>query len=154
MGEANEIIKEIAVDTTLIPVCTNTCIKCDDCDDCDCKCGQALCIANSVCNSVSTGSATVTIPANSCITKIYASMPNVPKDAKYIRIEVTAGLTTIFCHALTNDPTPGVQFDTTLVQPLCVGNTSATATVTALDENNKPLDEILTLTVVYCPNCC
>lgn len=151
MGSSNKSAKEIAAANTIISECTNSCIS--DCDCC-CKCGQALCIANSVCNSVSAGTATVIIPANSCITKIYASMPNASQNAKYIRIEITSGATTIFCHALPNEPGRGVQFDTTLVQPLCVGNTNATATVRAFDQNNNQLNEILTLTVVYCPNCC
>ena len=81
-------------------------------------------------------------------------MPNASKNAKYIIIEVTTVSTTIFCHALPNEPSQECRFDTTLVQPLCVGSTNATATVTALNQNNQHLDEILTLTVVYCPNCC
>jgi hypothetical protein len=153
MGGTKEIIKATTIHSTSIPPCSNGCYI----SDCDCDCckgGQALCITNSVCNSVSTGSATVTIPANSCITKIYASMPNAAQNAKYIRIEVTSGSTTIFCHALPNQPGTGVVFDTTLVQPLCVGAEDATATVTALNQNNNQLNEILTLTVVYCPDCC
>lgn len=125
--------------------------------DSDCCCGggsgQSLCIASSVCSSVSTGSATVTIPANSCITKIYASMPNASNNAKYIRVQIT-GATSIFCYALPSVPSSGVTFDTNLIQPLCVGNIAATGTVTAFNETNGTLNEILTLTVVYCPNCC
>ena len=48
MGGSNEIIKATIVHSTSIPICSNSCNKCDcDCDCC--KCGQALCIANSVC---------------------------------------------------------------------------------------------------------
>jgi len=170
MWGTNEIIKEIAVESTSIPKCSNICGFGCDCD-CDCgKCGQALCIANSVCASNITvfqsqpsptpqppsSSVSVPILANSCITKIYASMPNAPTAAKYILIEVKQLVTdtTIFCHALPNLASMGPVFDTTLVQPLCVGSTGATATVTALNENNVVINEFLTLTVVYCPDCC
>ena len=176
MGGTNEIINEIAADSTPIPPNPNICGFGCGCDcDCDCgKCGQALCIAKSVCSSniiidtspppsiplplplaALSSSVSVTIPANSCITKIYASMPNAPQKAKYILIEIVDGSSNkFFCHALPNQPGTGITFDTTLVQPLCVGTTDATATVTALDQNNKPVEEFLTLTVVYCPNCC
>jgi hypothetical protein len=158
MEGTNEIIKEIAADGTPIPECSNICAFGCGCD-CDCgKCGQALCIANSVCdsniNEVASSSVSVPIPANSCITKIYASLPNAPSSVKYILIEVTVGPNNIFCHALPNLGSEDPVFDTTLVQPLCVGNTGATAKVTALDNGDDPQNANLTLTVVYCPNCC
>jgi hypothetical protein len=164
MEGTNEVIKEIAADSTSIPACSNICAFGCGCD-CDCcKGGQTLCITNSVCDSniiinqkdPSSVTVSVPIPANSCITKIYASMPNAPTAAKYILIEVTQLVTsiTIFCHASPNLASMGPVFDTTLVQPLCVGSTDATATVTSLDQNTKPIEEFLTLTVVYCPNCC
>jgi hypothetical protein len=170
MGGSNEIIKEIAADSTPIPECSNICAFSCGCD-CDCcKSGQTLCIANSKCASNITvfqsqpspapqppsSSVSVSIPANSCVTKIYSSMPNAPTAAKYILIEVKELVmdTTIFCHALPNLASMGPVFDTTLVQPLCVGSTGATATVTALNENNVVINEFLTLTVVYCPGCC
>lgn len=166
MRQAKDIINEISADSTSIPPSSNICGMGCGCD-CDCcKSGQALCIANSVCTTniivnqpppvqAASSSVSVTIPANSCITKIYASMPNASTSAKYILIEVEdGGSNKIFCHALPNLASAGPVFDTTLVQPLCVGNTDATATVTALNQNNAPLNEFLTLTVVYCPNCC
>ncbi|MEQ8155492.1 MAG: hypothetical protein ABRQ25_11505 [Clostridiaceae bacterium] len=122
--------------------------------DCCCNNRQALCTASSVCSSVSSCSASVTIPANSCITKIYASMPNASQNAKYIWIQIIGPAGNIFCHALPNEPGRGISFDTNLIQPLCVGNTAVTALVTAFNQNNNAINELLTLTVAYCPDCC
>lgn len=164
--DPNEILKEIAADRTSIPECSNICAFNSDCACNCCNGGQSLCIANSMCASniivitmqplipPSTSSVSVIIPGGSCITKIYAAMPNASVDAKYILIEATVGSTNLFCHALGANPSTGVEFDTTFVQPLCVGSSDATVKVTALDQNNTPNNEFLTLTVVYCPNCC
>lgn len=159
MAGSNEIIKEISVTSTTIPQCSNACSFGGCCDCCCCNGGQALCIAKSECDSESTIPALVDIPANSCITKIYASMPNASTNAKYFLIEILDGDSTkIFCHAVPNTGNEDPVFDTTLVQPLCVKGTSGTGnaiiTVTAFNQTNTALAELLTLTVVFCPDCC
>ncbi|MFA9398981.1 MAG: hypothetical protein ACERKV_12065 [Clostridiaceae bacterium] len=153
MGGANEIYKEITADTTEIPECINSCMY----GGCCCKCGGGLCIANSVCatniGEDPSSSVSVTVPGKSCITKIYASDP-FATNTKYMLVEVIDGSANpIFCHTLPNLGNDDPVFDTTLVQPLCVGDTDATAKVTAFG-NTAPVNDKLTLTVVYCLNCC
>lgn len=161
----HDIIKKVSVTNTTIPECTDAC-SFSGCCNCCCCCnsGQALCIAKSVCDSnigasVPTSSVSVNIPGNSCITKIYASMPNPSTNVKYFLVEIEDGDSNkIFCHALPNTGTDDPVFDTTLVQPLCVkapiSSNDATITVTALNQNSSAVNEDLTLTVVFCPDCC
>jgi|GEM_PF-763646 len=127
-----------------------------DCN-CKCQCGrrQCLCVANSVCESDDDGVATVTVPANSCITKIYASFVQEMGEAKFALIEGISEETIFFCHRFVEDSNFGGEFDTTLVQPLCVGDEDVTFTVTAFAPNGDIQDNALvTLTVVYCEDCC
>lgn len=161
---SNEITQNISSTNTTIPECSNACSIGGCCDCCCCKGGQALCIAKSKCATniippVSSSSVSFTIPTNSCITKIYASMPNAPTSAKYILIEIIDGdLDRIFCHGVPNTGNDDPEFDTTLVQPLCVrapiSGGDATIKVTALNQSNSPINAELTLTVVFCPDCC
>lgn len=113
-----------------------------------------LCVATSACAVASKGDTeiSVTLPANSCITKIYTSGKNgIQFDS--ILVTVNNGTGDIFCYRFYLRESLGLQednFETTLVQPLCVG--SEEATVTAKFEGGC-IDEG-TLTVVYCEECC
>lgn len=136
--------------------CCSSC--CENC--CGCGGGQALCNAKSKCaDDIGNGIVTLInkIPSNSCITKIYVAAPNVDDKTKYIMIEIKVGGDMIFCHGVPNSPSIGIEFDSNFIQPLCIDNAANTVTVTALDQNNGQVikDKLrLTLTVVYCENCC
>lgn len=115
---------------------------------------QCLCVATSQCDELE-GTETdlsLTLPANSCITKIYVSGSN-GGNLDSILITVNNGTEDIFCQRfyLQGAAGPqGEQFETTLVQPLCVGDTEST--VAAEFEGSDPSEG--TLTVVYCTDCC
>lgn len=123
---------------------------------CKCNCGgdgatSALCIARSVCNS-GQASTSVQIPPNACITKILASIQQTAAASRFAAITITPNVDlaqNIFCHRFLEDSQQGAEFDTTFVQPLCVGPAGATALVTAANSSAN-----VTLTVIYCPNCC
>lgn len=119
--------------------------------------GSGLCITNSVCDTGTEGTATVTVPGNSCITKIYASFiknPGGGSDPKYLFVSFDSGESS-FCHFIGEGPQPNSgSLDTTLVQPLCVGpeNVMVTAQAQAQGGVNTTAANVA-LTVVYCPFC-
>ncbi len=114
-----------------------------------------LCIARSVASEeiVDGGSVQVMVPANSCITKIYASGEALG-DTRLLHILIE-GFTigeTYFIHRSPARPEGDFAvFETTLVQPLCVGEVDSLVRARFVR-----LGELFsgTLTVVYCENCC
>lgn len=114
-----------------------------------------LCIARSAASIeiVDGGTITVPVPANACITKIYAS-GQAAGDTRllYIEIEVVNFGPAFFSHrARADSDGQFATFETTFVQPLCVGNIDSA--VRAGFVRLGPQFEG-TLTVVYCENCC
>ncbi|HPT76513.1 MAG TPA: hypothetical protein PLC16_07260, partial [Defluviitaleaceae bacterium] len=92
------------------------------------------------------------LPANSCITEIFVSGRSAD-DFDSILITVNNGTENIFCqrfYVAEDAGVAGVNFETALTRPLCVG--AGGATVTATIEGGTA-DEGL-LTVVYCESCC
>lgn len=115
---------------------------------------SAFCIANSVCEAAEEGDAEIAVilPANSCITEIFVSGRSAD-DFDSILITVNNGTENIFCqrfYVAEDAGVAGVNFETALTRPLCVG--AGGATVTATIEGGTA-DEGL-LTVVYCESCC
>lgn len=117
---------------------------------------KILCAAQSVTDSkpdVTTLS--VDIPPNVGITKIYASItqnPGMPIDGGSIVIlEGTA----TFAFAFDKDPqaTRG-KYETTLVQPLCIGPEGAVILLSSSNSGVLVPAAALVLTVVYCPDYC
>lgn len=125
--------------------------NCQQQQECNCNGGGGggLCNAVSQCDTGET-TATVIVPAGSCITKIYASYQtqNASDSAGLVTISNEGG--TYFCQRFESKPSSkfGI-FETTFVQPLCVGDEDATVTVTGPDNTQS-----VTLTVVYCTDCC
>ena len=77
---------------------------------------------------------------------------------KYALLEIVpiGGPSPLFCQRFVEeDSETGGEFDSTLVQPLCVGITGAEATITAFAPNgNIQESALVTLTIVYCLDCC
>lgn len=118
LHELNQIIKEC---------CYKVIKKKDPC----------LCSTLSVCSETTylqgVSYTTVTIPANSCITKIYAAGGNdVEIDYAY-EITIYRGTKTLYCHrffpkeyGVNAVEYKGAEFETTFIQPLCVGKQDVT----------------------------
>lgn len=130
--------------------CINTC-------NCTCEGGgnggggsSALCISNSVSNE-GNGFADVIIPANSCITKIYASFIDNIGSNRYAQVTIldNALINVLFNQRFVESSSSLGEFDTTLVQPLCVGPTQAIGRV--IPESQTAA---VTMTVIYCQDCC
>ena len=118
---------------------------------------DVLCTAVSVSNTGSTtDTVDLVVPANSRITKIYASMQeidNAPLDGGLIDIRTEGGTgDTIFSHRFGKDPNIGSGgYETTLVQPLYVGTEDVKVTFSSYRGETIDLAQHLELTVVYCP---
>lgn len=112
-----------------------------------------LCKSESICSAIAqAGKAAVTIPPNSCITKIYTAGEADFMDS--IQITVDNG-SFIFCQRFcTPKDSDGKvkegQFETTLVQPLRTGENGAAVIADFADA----FEDAGFLTVVYCKNCC
>lgn len=129
--------------------------ECQCVNNCNCDGGgggnetTALCIASSVADE-GIGSAVVIIPANSCITKIYASFRDNIGINRFAQVTVLDNAANVFFNQrFVEDFSNSGEFDTTLVQPLCVGTTQATGRV--ISESQTAM---VTITVVYCLGCC
>lgn len=124
--------------------------------ECNCDGGgnggatAALCIATGVINQ-GNGGALVEIPPNACITKIYSSF-RPGGDNTFVEVLATPNGTNVppifFQTYFETSPNHGI-FETTLVQPLCVGPDGATVRADA--ENSTT---IVSINVIYCPECC
>jgi len=118
---------------------------------------DVLCTAVSVSKTGSTtDTVDLVVPANSRITKIYASMQdidNAPIDGGLIDIRTEGGTgDTIFSHRFGKDPNIGSGgYETTLVQPLYVGTEDVKVTFSSYRGEMIDLAQHLELTVVYCP---
>jgi hypothetical protein len=118
---------------------------------------DVLCTAVSVSNTDSTADTVdLVVPANSRITKIYASMQeidNAPLDGGLIDIRTEGGTgDAIFSHRFGKDPGIGSGgYETTLVQPLYVGTEDVKVTFSSYRGETIELASFLELTVVYCP---
>jgi hypothetical protein len=118
---------------------------------------DVLCTAVSVSNSDDiVNTIDLPVPANSIITKIYASMQqfeNAPIDGGRISILTEGGTgDTIFGHRFGKDPNIGLGgYETTLVQPLYVGTEDVVVRLFSFFDNNIQTASFLELTVVYCP---
>ncbi|MHC1684025.1 MAG: hypothetical protein AB6733_13895 [Clostridiaceae bacterium] len=113
---------------------------------------KILCAAQSAATFVTNQNlVTLTIPANAGITKIYASITQTqagPIDTG--QVGITLGSNRIFLQQFSKDPeTSTGQYETTLVQPLCVGPGEALVYLSTVQTAF-----MLTLTVVYCPDYC
>ena len=96
------------------------------------------------------------VPANSKITKIYASMQQddlLPIDGGRIEISNQGGLgDTIFAHSFGKDPNIGSGgYETTLVQPLYVGPEDVEVRFVTFIGEAAQAAKLLEITVVYCP---
>lgn len=116
---------------------------------------KVLCPASSVTDFVDNGFIlSFDIPPNAGITKIYVSIgQDTPIDSAVLRI--TSSSETIFLHLISKDPTTEIgEFETTLVQPLCVSADGATATIITANNNVATVAKVIAATVVYCPDYC
>lgn len=133
-------------------------IRDKDCQlTCTCEGGgggttPTLCIATGTIDVQATGTALVDIPPNACVTKIYATFrPGVEINtfADVLILPNAVNAPAIFFQTFfENNPGRGA-FETTLVQPLCVGPDGAIGRVTAEVQTT-----VVSITVIYCPNCC
>ncbi|NLN65934.1 MAG: hypothetical protein GX144_11115 [Clostridiaceae bacterium] len=118
---------------------------------------DVLCTAVSVSNSDDVvNNIALVVPANSRITKIYASMQQfsiAPIDGGRISILTEGGTgDTIFAHRFGKDPSIGSGgYETMLVQPLYVGTEDVEVRLFSFFEENLQTASFLELTVVYCP---
>ena len=112
-----------------------------------------LCKAESIYSIIAQeGRASVTLPPNCCITKIYTAGD--ADSLSSIQITVDNG-SYIFCQRVCAEKDSEGrgkegQFETTLVQPLHVGENGATVIADFADA----FADAGFLTVVYCKNCC
>lgn len=116
---------------------------------------NVLCSASSIAEfTVNSANLSFTIPANAAITKIYISIQQ--NDAINGGIlDIKSPTEDIFLHRMSYDPGAAVgEFETTLVQPLCVGPEGATFTFIPTSNNVITNVQVITATVVYCPNYC
>lgn len=120
---------------------------------------KVLCPAQSVADADAlANSLTVDIPPGAAITKIYASMKQ-SSDAlinnAFISINDNVTNDELFTIAINKDPNDVVGlFETTLVQPLCIGVNGARITILPLNLNTSVVAESLDITVIYCPDYC
>jgi hypothetical protein len=120
----------------------------------DIGCSRCLCPAQTRSQTLTASSLiTFEIPPNAGITKIYASFvqsEDSPIEGGEIMILSPSALE--FNHWFGKDPLAAVgSFETTLVQPLCIGEEGATlffSTIGQIEAN------VLNVTVVYCPDYC
>lgn len=118
---------------------------------------DVLCTAVSVSiTDDNVGSVDLIVPANSRITKIYASMQqndNAPIDGGRISIRTEGGTgDIIFAHRFGKDPGIGSGgYETTLVQPLNIGTEDVEVRFSTYFGDTVEGALFLELTVVYCP---
>lgn len=126
--------------------------------ECNCNCNggggtaSALCIATGAVDVQTGGSALVNIPPNACITKIYASFrPGVDINtfADVLILPNGPDATSILFQTFFESSPNHGSFETTLVQPLCVGPEGAVARV-----DGEISTTIVSITVIYCLECC
>ena len=121
--------------------------RCSDCNRCLCP-AQSKAVTKAPEDFIS-----FELPPNAGITKIYASLvqnPAAPIDG--VEILIIGPLELEFAHWFSKDPLARVgSFETTLVQPLCIGEEGATLLYTTLNQVDAT---ILSITVVYCPDYC
>lgn len=108
---------------------------------------KILCEAESVDGEIANSSfLTASIPPNAGITKIYVGVqqkPSTPIDGAFISIGP------IFTHLFSKDPGDSIgSFESTLVQPLCVGPVGADIQITTLQEDSVTNSNLITVTVV------
>lgn len=120
-------------------------------------CSRCLCPAQTIAETDAPGDfISFDIPPNAGITKIYASLvqnPDNPIEGVEIFILSPTSPTGIaYAHWFSKDPLARVgSFETTLVQPLCIGEEGATLLYSTLGQVDAT---ILHITVVYCPDYC
>lgn len=117
---------------------------------------KVLCPAKSMAsNNNSLSQLTLNIPPNVAITKIYASVRQSagnPIDNANLFIQESG---TIFFVAINKDPNASVgYYETTFVQPLCIGSDGAILVIESLTGNSPVNAQALRLTVVYCSDYC
>ena len=121
--------------------------RCSDCNRCLCP-AQSKAVTKAPEDFIS-----FELPPNAGITKIYVSLvqnPAAPIDG--VEILIIGPLELEFAHWFSKDPLARVgSFETTLVQPLCIGEEGATLLYTTLNQVDAT---ILSITVVYCPDYC
>jgi len=128
------------------------------CDGIEMKKDKVLCGARSVSTTISgVDELTLDIPPNVGITKIYGSviMDVDPLNNVLLLIEDLETNEIIFRQRYMVDELIGRrEFETTLVQPLCIGPQGAELSLSPL--NNQVSVEVffLTSTVVFCPDYC
>lgn len=120
---------------------------------------KVLCPAQSVADSDAlANSLTVDIPPGAAITKIYASMKqstDAPINNAFISINDNVTNDELFTIAINKNPNDVVGlFETTLVQPFCIGENGAKITILPLNLNTSVVAESLDITVIYCPDYC
>lgn len=116
--------------------------------------GCNLCPAQTISQTQAPGtSISFDIPPNAGITKIYASI--VQRDDAPItggEIMILSPSALEFDHWFGKDPMASVgSFETTLVQPMCIGEEGATLFFSAIGQIEAA---VLNVTVVYCPDFC
>lgn len=128
---------------------------------CNKKEEKVLCGAESVVGSDSDSQiATVDVPANAGITKIYVSMTQKAGagdsiDGGTIVITNIAQTTTSFLYSFSKDPNQRTgNYETTFIQPLCVGPDGASVSINALQGTFGQIADRIQVTVVYCPDYC
>lgn len=119
---------------------------------------KMFCAAKSV-SGIQSGSfsMSVAVPSNAAITRIYATIRqrmNSPIDNGAIEIRETEGTTTFRVGFSKSPFAPVGGYETSLLEPLCVGPEGATVHLFAARSNESVNADALTLTVVYCPDYC
>lgn len=134
-------------------------VNCNQTCNCECNCDgggnggatPALCVATGVIDQ-GNGGALVEIPPNACITKIYSSFRPGTGENTFVEVLATPNGTNVpsifFQTYFETSPNHGI-FETTLVQPLCVGPDGATVRADA-----EISTTIVSINVIYCPECC
>lgn len=125
---------------------------------------RAACVVNPLCTAVSktesepnSAVVTLSLPGGARITKIYASLiqnTKCPVNNGNIAI-LTPEQTPSFSHAFVIDPCAvGGSYETTLVQPLCVGAEGGNVVFSVARGLDLAKAEYLQVTAVYCPGDC
>lgn len=111
-----------------------------------------LCPAQSISQSLGSGDLIeFNIPPNAGITKIYASFLQPETDIIFGGHIMILSSVLEYDHFFSKSPLEQIgSFDTTFVQPLCIGEEGATLFFTPVPR----VDASLSITVVYCPDFC
>ena len=101
---------------------------------------------------------TVNIPPDSAITKTYASMKqssDAPIYNAFIGINDNVTNEDLFIISINIDPNDVVGlFETSLIQPFCIGANGASITILPLNLNTPVVAASLDITVIYCLDYC